>query len=202
MKIATWNVNGIRAREAQLQELIEEEQPGHPVPAGDQGVAPTASRLALRVEGYWCYWHGGKGYSGVALHVAEGSLPERPRFEHPAFDDENRIVTVRLGGVTVASIYVPNGGKDFPARCASWRRSSVRRGARRRGAAARALRGSQRRAHRHGRAPEGAEAAGIGQLPEERALLERIIGHGLVDVQPQLEPDNADCSRGGRRGGT
>ena len=30
----------------------------------------------------------------------------------------------------------------------------------------------------------------IGQLPEERALLERIIGHGLVDTGRALEPDN------------
>jgi exonuclease III len=27
MKIATWNVNGIRARQAQVQEYIEREQP-------------------------------------------------------------------------------------------------------------------------------------------------------------------------------
>jgi exodeoxyribonuclease-3 len=30
----------------------------------------------------------------------------------------------------------------------------------------------------------------IGQLPEERALLERIIGHGLVDTGRALDPDN------------
>ena len=30
----------------------------------------------------------------------------------------------------------------------------------------------------------------IGQRPEERALMERIIGHGLVDVHRRLEPDN------------
>ena len=32
----------------------------------------------------------------------------------------------------------------------------------------------------------------IGQRPDERALLERLIGHGLVDVHRRLEPDNAD----------
>ena len=30
----------------------------------------------------------------------------------------------------------------------------------------------------------------IGQLPEERALIERILSHGLVDVGRQLDPDN------------
>src|SRR5204862_1671627 len=45
---------------------------------------------------------------------------ERPAFTHPAFDYESRIVAVDLatdaGPVTIASIYVPNGGKDFPAK--------------------------------------------------------------------------------------
>ena len=37
-----------------------------------------------------------KGYSGVGLHVSKALAPERPAFEHPAFDYENRIVTVDL----------------------------------------------------------------------------------------------------------
>jgi exodeoxyribonuclease-3 len=38
--------------------------------------------------------------------------------------------------------------------------------------------------------PKERKPASIGQLPEERAQLERIIGHGLVDVGRALEPDN------------
>ena len=68
------------------------------------------------MEGYWCYWHGGKGYSGVALHVSKTIAPARPLFTHPTFDYENRIVAADVNGVTIASIYVPNGGKDFPAK--------------------------------------------------------------------------------------
>ncbi len=72
------------------------------------------------MEGYWCYWHGGKGYSGVALHVAKSFAPEPPAFTHPTFDFEYRIASVDLatplGPLTVASVYVPNGGKDFPAK--------------------------------------------------------------------------------------
>src|SRR5688500_16269865 len=126
MKIATWNVNGIRARQAQLQELIDREQP-------DlfclQEIKASLDQLPVwlcDLEGYWCYWHGGKGYSGVGLHVRKASFPERPAFHHPEFDYEHRIVTARVplpavagaepGGLTVASIYVPNGGKDFPAK--------------------------------------------------------------------------------------
>ncbi len=38
--------------------------------------------------------------------------------------------------------------------------------------------------------PKERKPRSIGQLPEERVQLERIIGHGLVDVGRALEPDN------------
>jgi len=38
--------------------------------------------------------------------------------------------------------------------------------------------------------PKERKPNAIGQLPEERALLERIIGRGLVDVGRALDPDN------------
>src|SRR5213075_821843 len=38
--------------------------------------------------------------------------------------------------------------------------------------------------------PKERKPRGIGQLPEERALLERIIGRGLADVGRALDPDN------------
>ena len=32
----------------------------------------------------------------------------------------------------------------------------------------------------------------VGQRPDERELMQRILSHGLVDVHRQFEPDNAD----------
>src|ERR671936_474276 len=116
MKLATWNVNGIRARQAQVQEWIERERPDV---VCLQEIKATINQLPMtlcELEGYWCYWHGGKAYSGVGLHVRKDLAPERPDFSHPPFDHEHRIVTARIGGLTVASIYVPNGGKDFDAK--------------------------------------------------------------------------------------
>ena len=147
------------------------------------------------MEGYWCYWHGGKGYSGVGLHVRKDIAPDRPAFTHPAFDYEHRVVTVDLatdvGDVTVASIYVPNGGKDFPAKMRFLE----------------ALDGYVASFQGTGRAlvvcgdlniartdrdvhPKERKPRAIGQLPEERALLEQMIGRGLVDVGRALDPDN------------
>jgi exodeoxyribonuclease-3 len=193
MKIATWNVNGIRARQAQLQEFVEREQPDV---LCLQEIKATLDQLPLwlcDLEGYWCYWHGGKGYSGVALHVRKAAYSERPAFEHPAFDFESRIVTAALPQATVASIYVPNGGKDFPAKMRFLEAlDAFAQGAEAVGRPL-VLCGDLNVARTdidvH---PKERKPRAVGQLPEERALLERIISRGLVDVHRALEPDNVN----------
>src|SRR4051812_45716436 len=116
MKIATWNVNGIRARHEQVRAWIAADLPDvvclQEIKAAPHQIPDGLAEL----DGYWCYWHGTKGYSGVGLLVRQSFCPEPPQFTHPEFDMESRIVTAQIGNVTVASIYVPNGGKDFPAK--------------------------------------------------------------------------------------
>jgi exodeoxyribonuclease-3 len=116
MKIATWNVNGIRKRQAEVQEWIDRERPHIACLQEIKAPADQIPVALCEMEGYWCYWHGTTGYSGVGLHISMEIAPERPLFSHPPFDYENRIVVVRLPRITVASVYVPNGGKDFPAK--------------------------------------------------------------------------------------
>ena len=224
MKIATWNVNGVRARQAELQEFIEKE---HPDVLCLQEIKASVDQLPMwlcEIPGYSCYWHGAKGYSGVALHVRTASGAARPEFHHPAFDYESRIVLARLPEFTVASIYVPNGGKDFPAKMQflvamdEWALSFQGSG----DVPPRALvlcgDLNVARTDMDVHAAE-CEAAGqrlvlcgdmnvaltdmdvhpkerkpgiIGQRPEERALMQRLISHGLVDVHRLMEPENPD----------
>jgi exodeoxyribonuclease III len=191
MKIATWNVNGIRARGSQLQEWVERERPDI-ICLQEIKAAPDQVPAALcEMEGYWCYWHGAKGYSGVGLHVSKTFSPERPDFDHPAFDYESRIVTAYVHGVTFASIYVPNGGKDYPAKLRFLEALRQYTGD---------LHASGQRAILCGDLniartdidvhPKERKPRAIGQLPEERALLEGIIANGLVDTGRALEPAN------------
>jgi exodeoxyribonuclease III len=191
VKIATWNVNGIRARQAQLQEWLERERPDV---VCLQEIKATVDQLPVwlcELEGYWCYWHGGKGYSGVGLHVSKTLSPERPVFEHPSFDYENRIAVARLPQATVASVYVPNGGKDFPAKMRFLAALEQYAADLRTEASPLVICGDLNVARTdmdvH---PKERKPRAIGQLPEERAQLERLIGHGLVDVGRALEPDN------------
>jgi exodeoxyribonuclease-3 len=143
------------------------------------------------MEGYWCYWHGGRGYSGVGLHVSRALAPERPVFLHPAFDYEHRIVSAEVAGLTVASVYVPNGGRDFAAKMRfleamdEYARAELEAGRHLVLCGDLNVARTDRDVHPKERKPRA-----IGQLPEERALLERIIGRGLVDVGRALDPDN------------
>src|SRR5688572_3819393 len=193
MKIATWNVNGIRARQAQVQELIDREQPDV---LCLQEIKASIEQLPLwlcDIEGYWCYWHGGKGYSGVALHVRQAAVADRPTFDHPDFDHEHRIVTAHLPEVSVASIYVPNGGKDFPAKMRFLEALDAYAAAFQAAGTTLVLCGDLNVARTdmdvH---PKERRLNGIGQRPDERALIERILSRGLVDVHRIFEPDNAD----------
>ena len=191
MRIATWNVNGIRARQAQVQEWVAREQPDVLCLQEIKAAQDQIPSALCEMEGYWCYWHGGKGYSGVALHVRKAAFPERPAFSHPPFDFETRIVVAQLGRLTVGSVYVPNGGKDFPAKMRfleamdDYARVAAEAGV------ALVLCGDLNVARTEMDVhPKERKPTAIGQLPEERALLERIIGRGLVDVGRALEPNN------------
>ena len=193
MKVATWNVNGIRARQAELHDFLEREQPDV---LCLQEIKAEIDQLPLwlcELDGYWCYWHGGKGYSGVALHVRKARYAERPAFHHPEFDYETRIVTVRLPEATVASIYAPNGGKDFPAKMRFLEALDAFGAEFQTTEQPLVLCGDLNVARTEMDVhPKERKPRAIGQLPEERALIERIISRGLVDVHRMLEPDNAD----------
>ena len=119
--------------------------------------------------------------------------PDRPLFQHPEFDYEHRIVTAQLPQATIASIYVPNGGKDFPAKMRFLEAMEAYAAQFHASHRALVLCGDLNVARTdmdvH---PKERKPRAIGQLPEERALMERIIGNGLVDVHRRLEPDNAE----------
>jgi exodeoxyribonuclease III len=191
LKIATWNVNGIRAREAQFIEWIERERPD--VVCLQEIKAPLAQVPAsiCELQGYRCYWHGEKAYSGVGLHIRRDSFPEEPRFVHPPFDYESRIVTAQIGDLIIASVYVPNGGKDFPAKMNFLRRMESyiaavhTQGARLVICSDINITRTERDVHPKERNPRL-----VGQRPEERELFEQILARGLVDVGRKLDPDN------------
>ena len=189
MKIATWNVNGIRARAAQLCEWLERDRPDV-VCLQELKAEAVQVPDQCRLADYHAYWHGLRAYSGVSLHIRKDLCEADPAFSHPDFDMESRIVQVELGQLVLASVYVPNGGKNYPAKLEFMK----------------SLAAWAKRLHESGRElvlcgdiniartemdvhPRERKEV-IGQLPEERALFEALLGEHLVDVGRALEPEN------------
>lgn len=197
MKVATWNVNGVRARQAELFAWLAAERPDI---VCLQEIKASLDQLPfdLRdVEGYWPFWHGQKGYSGVALLISKEFTVVQPSVAHPAFDFEQRIATVDvLAGAsptTVASVYVPNGGKDYDAKLRflsaldTWAEDAARDERRLLVCGDLNVARTDRDIHPRERKPNQ-----IGTRPDEREALERVISRGLVDVGRTLDPDNDD----------
>jgi exodeoxyribonuclease-3 len=191
LKIATWNVNGIRAREAQMLEWVERERPDVICLQEIKSTVAQVPAALCELSGYRCYWHGARAYSGVGLHIRSEAFSEEPRFAHPEFDFETRIVTAQLGSFLFVSAYVPNGGKDFVAKMDFLQRLEAFVGEVHAAGQQVVLCGdlniarSERDVH-----PKERNPAVIGQRPEERQLFERILARGLVDVGRALDPDN------------
>jgi exodeoxyribonuclease-3 len=191
MKVTTWNVNGIRAREAQVLEWVEREAPDVLCLQEIKASPDLVPSSLCEVEGYWCYWHGYKGYSGVGLHLAKRAFPERPAFFHPPFDLESRIVAAQIGQLVVASIYVPNGGKDFEAKVRFLEAMDAyvvdchARGQELLLCGDLNVARTEKDVH-----PKLRKPTDIGQTPGEQAMLERIIGRGLIDLARKFDPDN------------
>ena len=191
MKIATWNVNGIRARGAQVEQWLDTERPDilclQEIKASPEQVPIM---LAAR-DDYWSCWHGNGGYSGVALLVRREFVAADCQPVHPAFDFECRVASVTHDDIDVMSVYVPNGGKDFAAKMQFLE----------------ALGNHVADVHRQGRRvilcgdlnvaltdldlhPKERKPGAIGQRPDERALLQRVIDIGLTDVHRAQHPDD------------
>ena len=193
MKIATWNVNGIRARQGQLLEWLATERPDI---VCLQEVKASLDQLPFElrdIDGYYAGWHGEKGYSGVALLVAKSLVSTPPVYSHPPFDFEQRVISAELdfgqGPVLTSSFYVPNGGKDYDAKIRfltdldAWAAEAQ--------VAGRALLFcgdlnvalTERDVHPRERKPNQ-----IGTRVDERALIDRLLSRGLVDIGRTLHP--------------
>jgi exodeoxyribonuclease-3 len=190
MKIATWNVNGIRARQAQFCDWLARDRPDV-VCLQELKAEPAQIPEGCKVADYHTFWHGMRAYSGVSLHIRKGAFETQPVFTHPEFDMESRIVQADLGNLVLASVYVPNGGKDYEAKLtfmrklAAWARGLQREGRDLVLCGDINITRTEMDVHPRERKPDI-----IGQRPEERALFEDLLGGHLVDVGRALDPDN------------
>ncbi|MBV8270750.1 MAG: exodeoxyribonuclease III [Cupriavidus sp.] len=110
LKIATFNINGIRARLASLLAWLDRERPDVVCLQELKSVDDAFPIDEIHAAGYSAVWHGQKSWNGVAI-LARGADPVEVRRALPGDDDDtqSRYIEAAVGGVLVACLYLPNG---------------------------------------------------------------------------------------------
>jgi exodeoxyribonuclease-3 len=113
MKIATWNINGVKARIDNLLVWLKESQPDIACLQEIKSVDELFPRADIEALGYHVETHGQKGFNGVAIL-------SKLRFDEvnrglPGDDDDQQarfiegVFSTGTGVVRVVSLYLPNG---------------------------------------------------------------------------------------------
>ncbi|MGB8364998.1 MAG: exodeoxyribonuclease III [Rhizomicrobium sp.] len=113
MKLATWNVNSVKARLEAAVQWLKEAEPDIVCLQEIKTTDETFPAQAFEDLGYNCAVHGQKTYNGVAILSKRPMEDVTPRLPGGDGDDHARyieaVVTGEHGTVRVASIYAPNG---------------------------------------------------------------------------------------------
>ncbi|MFN4113555.1 MAG: exodeoxyribonuclease III [Sphingomonadaceae bacterium] len=110
MRIASFNINGIKARQPRLLDWLAETRPTvaclQEIKTQDDGFPADA----FAKIGYHAIWHGQKSFNGVAI-LADGMTPVEVQRGLPGDpdDEQSRYLEADVGGVRVVCIYLPNG---------------------------------------------------------------------------------------------
>lgn len=217
MKIATWNVNSLKARWPRVLELLAEHRPDVLCLQETKASAEAFPHEALAAAGYRALDHSTGRWNGVALLVPddvevaqvehglpgepdpsegrwiEASVPWPVRSDAPDAGDHRSGQPPAPAGIRVVSTYVPNGREPghpmFTAKLAFLARMAER-------AKALAAQGPTVIAGDLNVAPEdrdvwdpGAFVGATHVTPEERAGLAAVVAAGYLDAYRVVAPD-------------
>ena len=129
MKIATYNINGVKARLPALLDWLAEAKPDVVALQEIKSIDEAFPRAEVEDAGYAVVTHGQKGFNGVAILAKSGLEDVTRGLPGGDGDEQARYIeaTVACGAksVRVASIYLPNGnpiGTDKFAYKLAWMR--------------------------------------------------------------------------------
>lgn len=198
MKIASWNINGIRARKDALRAWIMRHQPDmlvlQEVKAAEDDIPVEISGL----EGYRKFWNGSnvrKGYSGTGILLREPGEAIKVEWEIPSFDLENRTAVLHAPFFSLIGTYVPRGESGEHYRIKLEYMEALRKYALELLASGRQIivAGDMNVAHRDIDVHRSQNKPGsTGLRPEERAAIDRQIAAGLRDIMRDMNPGRSN----------
>jgi exodeoxyribonuclease-3 len=130
MRIATWNVNSLKARMERVEEWLAQRAPDVLLMQETKLADEAAPEMPFRMAGYELAHHGEGRWNGVAIASRAGiadvvtNFGDGPLLRNPAVEpiaeaveaeasltpnDEARMISALCGDVRVVSIYAPNG---------------------------------------------------------------------------------------------
>lgn len=193
MRVATWNVNGLRARLEFVVHWLRARQPDVAMIQELKLVDDALPRAEIEALGYRILCHGQKSWNGVAVLSREPA--EALQVGLPGQEELGaRLLSVRAGGIVFTSVYVPNGKhvghEDFPRKLAWLDALADYFEAQRAGAAPWLVGGDFNLCP--GALDSWNEPALRGKIfhtDEERERFRRILALGLVDVFRERNPE-------------
>jgi exodeoxyribonuclease III len=111
MRVATWNVNSIRARLPRLLAWLERQQPDVVCVQETKVVDEDFPAVELAALGYESATFGQKTYNGVAILSRLPISEVRCGLPGDGPEAERRVLTARIAGIRVINLYCPNGGE-------------------------------------------------------------------------------------------
>jgi exodeoxyribonuclease-3 len=110
MRIATWNVNSLKVRLPRVEDWLGYARPDVLCIQETKLADTTFPHMAFATLGYESVHHGDGRWNGVGILSKVGIDDVVVGFADPIeADSETRVMTARCGGVSVTSVYVPNG---------------------------------------------------------------------------------------------
>jgi exodeoxyribonuclease-3 len=198
MRIATWNVNGIRAAcRKGLRDQISRLAPDVVLLQEVRATREQAIEALSLDDGWHAHWHPAvkPGYSGTAVLSTQPMKVESVGLRGAESDTEGRLIVARVGPARVVSVYLPSGSsgehrqaeKDrWLAEFAPWCEGLVR------SRVPTVLGGDFNIAHTerdiyYAKANEGTS----GFLPHERAWMGSLLDSGWHDA---VRAEAGDCA--------
>jgi exodeoxyribonuclease III len=126
MRIATWNVNSLKARQDRIEEWLRYAQPDVLCMQEVKLAEAKFPHMAFQALGYESVYLGAAQWNGVGILSKVGIADVETGFgadvEDP-YEGEARFIAATCGGIRIASVYVPNGrdpATEFYARKLVW----------------------------------------------------------------------------------
>ncbi|MGQ0662084.1 MAG: exodeoxyribonuclease III [Pseudomonadota bacterium] len=193
VRIATWNVNSVKARLPHLIDFLNAASPDVLLLQELKCVTGDFPRLETEAAGYHAEVVGQKTYNGVAILAKHGIADALRALPGDPSDDQARYLEASVGNLRVASIYLPNGNPvdspKFPYKLAFMERLHARTRALLAAEQAFVLGGDWNVAPTDDDVydPEGWRNDALCR-PESRAAFRKIVYLGLSDAYRALHP--------------